>query len=141
MSLFYACPPTKRENHCHSVFFPGKCTFGAIFIKFVVDRKNLGPHFLCWFSGVGPFKTWLISSWEENKLSKCTKWHLFHSKWSKLSFSVKIVIILSLAQLVTTVTVFSAWDKSRVKWDSQNSTQKMRTQDLSYSRRYILPIS
>ena len=21
MSLFYACPPTKRENHCHSVFF------------------------------------------------------------------------------------------------------------------------
>ena len=40
MSLFYACSPTKRENHCHSVFFSGQCTFGAIFIKFVVDRKN-----------------------------------------------------------------------------------------------------
>ena len=32
------------------------------------------------------------------------------------------------AQLVTTFIFFSAWDKSRVKWDnSQNSTQKMRT--------------
>ena len=42
MSLFYAyLSPTKRENHCHSVIFSGKCTFGAIFIKFVVDRKNL----------------------------------------------------------------------------------------------------
>ena len=34
---------------------------------------------------------------------------------------------LSVAQLVTTVIFFSAWDKSRVKWDnSRNSTQKMR---------------
>ena len=69
-----------------------------------------------------------ISSWEENecfcKLSKCTIW-LFHSKLLKLSFWVKIVVILLVAQLVTTVT---AWDKSHVKWDnSQNSTQKMRT--------------
>ena len=47
MSLFYACPPTKRENHCHSVFFSGKCTFGAIFIKFVVDRKNLEDLSYC----------------------------------------------------------------------------------------------
>jgi len=32
------------------------------------------------------------------------------------------------AQLVTTFILFSAWDKSRTKWDnSQNSTQKMRT--------------
>ena len=53
----------------------------------------LGPLFLYWFLGVVPFNTWLISSWEENKccykLSNCTKWHLFHSKWSKLSFWVK----------------------------------------------------
>ena len=39
---------------------------------------------------VGPFYTWLITSWEENrccnKLSKCTKWKLFRSKFSKLSF-------------------------------------------------------
>ena len=91
-----------------------------------------GPHFLCWILGVVSFNTWLISSWEENKccykLRKCRKWHLFLWKWLKLSFWVKIVVILSVAQLLTTVIVFSAWDKSRVKWDnSQNSTQKMRT--------------
>ena len=45
---------------------------------------------------------------------------------------VKVVILSensqSVAQLVTTVISFSAWDKSRFKWDnSQNSTQKMRT--------------
>ena len=73
-----------------------------------------------WISGVVPFNMWLISSWDKNnccyKLSKCTK-------CSKLSFWVKRVVILSVAQLVTTVIFFSAWDKSRVKWDnSQNST-------------------
>lgn len=48
MSLFYAyLSPTKRENHCHSVIFSGKCTFGAIFIKFVVDRKNLEDLSYC----------------------------------------------------------------------------------------------
>ena len=74
-----------------------------------------------------PFNTWLSSIWEENKC-KCTEWHLLHPKWLKLSFWVKIVVILSVAQLVTTVTFFSAWDKLRVKWDSsRNSTQKMRT--------------
>ena len=87
--------------------------------------SNLGPHFLCWILGVVPFSTWLISSWEENKccykLSKCTK-------WLKLSFRVKMVVIVSVAQLVTPVIFFTAWDKSRVKWDnSWNSTQKMRT--------------
>ena len=49
-----------------------------------------GPHFVCWILGVVPFNMWLISCWEEHKccykLSKCTKWHLFHSKWLKLSF-------------------------------------------------------
>ena len=51
-------------------------------------------------------------------LSKCTKWHIFHSKWSKLS----------VAQLVTTFIFFSAWDKSHVKWDNpRKPTQKMRT--------------
>ena len=52
----------------------------------------------------------------------------WNSKWSKLSFWIKIVVILSVVQLVTTFIFFSAWDKSRVKWDnSRNSTQKMRT--------------
>ena len=56
--------------------------------------------------------------------------------WSKLSFWLKIIVILSVAQLVATVIFFSAWDKSRVKWDnSRNSTQKMRTLD-SYASRY-----
>ena len=43
---------------------------------------SLWSSFLCWISGVVPFNTRLISSWEENnycyKLSKCTKWHQFH---------------------------------------------------------------
>ena len=82
--------------------------------------------------GVVKFNTWLISIWEENKccykMSKCTKWHLFHSKWS---FWVKMVVIFSVTQLVTTVILFSVWDsKSSVKCqmdNSQNSRQKMRT--------------
>ena len=94
--------------------------------------RIIGPHFLCWMLGVVPVNTWLVSSWEENKccnkLSKCTKWHLLHSKWSKLSFWVKKVVISSVAQLVTTDIFFSAWDKSGVKWDnSRNTIQKMRT--------------
>ena len=97
-----------------------------------VVQAILGPLFLSWFLAAVPFNTWLISSWEENKccykLRQSTKLHLFHSKWSELSFKVKIVDILSVAQLVTTVIFFSAWDKSRVKWDhSRNSTEKMRT--------------
>ena len=45
-----------------------------------------------------------------------------------MSFWVNIVVTLSVAQLVTTVIFFSAWDKSRVKWDnSRKSTQKMWT--------------
>ena len=55
------------------------------------------------------------------KLSKCTKWHLFYSKWMKLSFWVKIVAILSVAQLKTTVIFFSAWNKSHVKWDNSRN--------------------
>ena len=50
--------------------------------NFQIIHMNLGPHFLCWISGVVPFNTWPMSSWEENKwcykLSQCTKWHLFH---------------------------------------------------------------
>ena len=62
------------------------------------------------------------------KLSKYPKWQLFHSKWLKLSFWVKILVILSVAQLLKTVIFFSAWDKSRVKRDnSRNTIQKMRT--------------
>ena len=75
-------------------------------------------HFLCWIPD--------LSQAEKKKccykLSKCTKWLLFHSK---LSFLAKI---LSVARLVTTVIFFSAWDKSLVKRDnSRNSTQKIRT--------------
>ena len=41
---------------------------------------------------------------------------------------LKMVIILSVAQLVTTFIFISAWDKPHVKRDnSWNSTQKMRT--------------
>ena len=87
-------------------------------------RGIFGSHFLCWLSGVVPFNTWLISSWDE---CNCfTSWAT-DSKWSKLSFWVKIVVILSVAQLATAVIFFSAWDKSCDKRDnSLNSTQKTR---------------
>ena len=38
----------------------------------------LGSHFLCWISGLVPFSTWFISSWEKNnccyKLSTWPQW-------------------------------------------------------------------
>ena len=56
-------------------------------------------------------------------MTKCTKFH------SQLWFWVrKIVVILSVAHLVSTVIIFSAEGKSFINWDnSQNSTQKMKT--------------
>ena len=47
MRLFYACPPPKEKITAIQSFFSGKCTFGAIFIKFVVDRKNLEDLSYC----------------------------------------------------------------------------------------------
>ena len=68
-----------------------------------------GPLYLCWFLDVGPFNTWLISSWEENlccyKLNKAvTKWQLHI--WLKMVevVWVKIHVILSVSQLLTTFT-------------------------------------
>ena len=106
-----------------------KCKYVICVIKigiFFNLRLKYGHHFLCWISGIVPFNIWLISSWEENeccyKMSKCTKWHMY------IPIKMVELVILSVAHLVTTVIFFSAWDKSRVKWEhSQNSTQKMRT--------------
>ena len=56
------------------------------------------------------------------KINFVTSWsnaQIFHWKWLKLSFWVKIVVILSVAQLVTTVIFFSAW--SRVRFASSGS--------------------
>ena len=59
-------------------------------ITHIVFLNSKHYRFLGLILGVVPFNTWLIWSWEENKfcykLSKCTKWHIFHSNWSKLSF-------------------------------------------------------
>ena len=56
------------------------------------------------------------------------KMTFIHSKCPKFSFWVEIDVILSVAQLVTTVIFFSAFHKSRVKWDnSRKPTQKQRT--------------
>ena len=53
--------------------------------------------------------------------------NIFYSNWSKLLFWLKIVVILSIAQFITTVNFISASDKSCVEWDnSSNSTQKIR---------------
>ena len=50
-------------------------------------------------------------------------------------------VILSVAQLVTTVIYFSAWDKLRVKWyNSKNSTQKMKTElSLEFYEKFRIP--
>ena len=53
---------------------------------------------------------------------------LFSLKMATSTILSKINVILLVAQHVTTVIFFSAWEKSRVKLDnSLNSTQKMRT--------------
>ena len=80
--------------------------FMFFFLSHFLVNLNLGPHVLCSISGVVPLTRDLSQAEKEiNVITrwKCTKWHLFHSKWSKLSFWVKIVVILSIAQLVTTV--------------------------------------
>ena len=79
-----------------------------------------------------PFNTWLISCWEENnfyyKLSNWQNDNCFHSKWQLRPFWVKYMPFYAFAQFVTTFVFFSAWAKSRVKWDnSREPTQKNRT--------------
>ena len=94
---------------------------------------DYGHHFLCWLSGVVPFNTWLISSWEEKKLllkaDQLTKWQLFSLKVTTLTISSEIDVILCICSACNNIySFFSTWDKSCVKWDnSWNSTQKMRT--------------
>ena len=77
---------------------------------------NFAPHFLCWILGAVQFNT------RGGNLQN----DIFYSKWPELSFWVKIVVIWSVAQLVTTVIFFLAWDKSRVtrvtRDNSWNST-------------------
>ena len=106
---------------CSQFWFPNHKRNGLFY-------RHTGPHFLCWISGVVPFTTWLISSWEE--LSNWQNDNYVLPKWQLCPFWVKYMTLSAFAQLVTTFIFFSAWDKSRVKWDnSQNSTQKMRTTD------------
>ena len=68
------CESTQFVSFEYIVFWPK--------ILFLV----LGPLHLCWFLTVGPFNTWRIFSWEENKccykLRKGTKWKLIPSKLS-----------------------------------------------------------
>ena len=81
----------------------------------------------------------LTSSVEIRELSHLTrdlsqlrrKWLLLPAdkltKWQLWSFWVKYMSYCAFAQLLSTFNFFSAWDKSRVKWDnSHNSTQKMK---------------
>ena len=52
----------------------------TIFFKYVPTKCGIGPYFLCWISGVVPFNTWLISSWEENNV--VTSWANAQNGWS-----------------------------------------------------------
>ena len=66
-------------------------------------------------------RKWLLLQSEQ-----VTKWQLFSLKMTTLTVLSEIDVNCAFAQLVTTFIFFSAWDKSRVKWDnSQNTTQKM----------------
>ena len=53
-------------------------------------------------------------------------------KMTSISLKVFEIVILSVAQLVTTIIFFPAWDKSHIEWDnSQNSTQNSENENLS----------
>ena len=95
-------------------------------------KHNKNPHFMCLIWGVAPFNTWLISSWEEKnsryKLNNRQVTTIFtqndnfdHFEWNRCQSSQLVIICI----------LFSAWDKSLVKWyNSWNSTQNMRTKGL-----------
>ena len=78
---------------------------------------GLGGLHVLYFSSVGCWITWFISSWERNNC--CHKLNLFTKitqnghGWTKLSFWVKIVAILWICSALQRVISFSAWDKSR----------------------------
>ena len=79
-------------------------------------KQTLGPHFLCSISE-------LISTWED----VVTSWANAQNDIMSLKICSRSCHFVSCSAW-TTVIFFSAWDKSRVKWDrSWNSTQKMRT--------------
>ena len=88
----YSTRKTWKCKFLHLLNFPFMCWQK---LKKLAGKTwiHIGPHFLCWISGVVPFNMWLISSWEENKcchkLSKCTKWHL------PVSLKIVEVVILS----------------------------------------------
>ena len=91
-------------------------TWGSIL--FYARLCTVISHCALWYCASELLKLW----------TEPTKFGKFFRKLLKLSFWVRIVVILSVAQLVRTFIFFSAWDKSRVKWDnSQNSRQKIRT--------------
>ena len=82
------------------------------------------PHLIC---GLSKMRSKYLSL----QAAKLTKWQLFHSKGHHRPFWVKYMSFCAFAQLVTIFIFFSAWDRSRVKWDNpRKSTQKMRTLDV-----------
>ena len=98
------------------------------------DSHLYGPHFLCWISKVVPFNTWLISSWEEKKM--LLQAEQMHKMTYILLKMIKVVILSEnnchfvSCSACNNSNLFSAWDKSRVKWEKfQNSRQKMTTQN------------
>ena len=92
-----------------------------IFTSYICNAllNNYGPHFLCWISGVVPFNTWLISSWEENnccyKLSNWQNDNFDHFEWNRCHF----VHLLSL--LTTQLEI------AHMLNGTTPETQKMRT--------------
>ena len=79
-----------------------------------------------WFSAVGSWITWSISSWEKNncryKLSNWQNDNYFHLKWQVWAFWVKIVVILCSCSACNNSYFVSAWDKSRDSWANSQKT-------------------
>ena len=77
--------PPRQENNYQTPYPP----YNQV-DHFLQLSLQYGPHFLCWITGVVPFNTWLISSWEENnccyKLSNWQNDNYFHSKWQLQPF-------------------------------------------------------
>ena len=66
-----------------------------------------GPLHLCWFLAFGPFNTWLISCLEKRLLLQAEQMNKMTTISLKVSFWGKIVVILSVTQLITIVIFFS----------------------------------
>ena len=77
-------------------------------------------------------RKWLLLQAEQ-----LTKWQLFSLKMTISTNLSEMYVIFCICSACNNIFFFSAWDKSRVKWDnSRNSVQKIRTSKLPAILKY-----